>query len=1124
MKQLCATGTVGAAAIGLAFGRPQDPLASRPTSNKRKALARASIDVLQQASTDAPVTPSPRPQTRSATTSRLRKRSVNGQSSLPPSKRNDGRLAAVSIPNLRSSEGGKGFEAASLRNPRPSTSHDPMALNERGTSPNKSSWLRRLSTLSSSRNGSPVSTPRPGSPSVSYSNGSTAPMLRSSEDFGTTMLPRNKLVKRSSSQRVLTEKSLSSTLRRPATSHQRSATLQQQYFRDEASAYRSSVHSSLPLNEVLEDEQMGFDSSQVWYPYFEPRLVKAGKDGGTLKRHSTGVTKRYDLWKNVRPVVDDLPTLLDATHITPSFPEGMTDGLPRPPGAFRSFTPPASEKFDNSTLARSRTHDSPETDPKPRQSFSLSEMFPSPSPSTWKVLRTSSLKKQNSPRTNAPGRRITSAPQPSHVRRVTNSPGAADGFGNHTRIWSPEPIRRHTSDSHVKANGEIPSSPLPPLNRLSTFEIDLPGTAPSYPSSPQPTIPRTSPRPFSPPSPSISPPQEINMNRIRINRPSGAFSEDRTSTLWGSDFDNSRFTMSGDEDEADGRSDTVYDSTRTGATGSSHSGVRKPGIETIFDESPPPDEEEKISPALPKSSSTERGVPVASQTKSITDQERNGIIPVQATGSRQEVTNHLLQHDAENPASNPARFASPPAVASNTKMPQPTIGDVPIDDAKELRDSKKLTPAALQDPHGHGWASEGSSSDQSDIFNGSDSPPTWAINPYAERPSKDNIFEWSEQLPQTRDPQGSSTRPKTANGKQGISGRRGSSALHFRSQSVPMPQDNSGHRTQHTTAQLESWVLGGKGPSEEWDNDFDFDEPVDASPQEDAPLEPKRTSSSSGMLVPRSIMDRQATVHGQFGQVKELTLLVDELKRLRQLADAQGIVHGPSVELWKEAEGIINLATLDEEEQEFLPPRSPHSPGSDSDFFGDDSPSTYGKRKPNSNSLAPTRETPRESRMSSVDEVSSSQPPSRSSPDKTSSETPPKSSPRTESSVRAKFVVDNINQQRSFSSPSLAEAKAASRKEYFDTTSLRDLVTRAGVVTRALKEILRRAESSDNAPADPASPPAPPEDPPFSHMFHDPSRPEAPNTPSSSPRNPPSLEAGHVSSLTYAISPSYSLL
>ena len=62
---------------------------------------------------------------------------------------------------------------------------------------------------------------------------------------------------------------------------------------------------------------------------------------------------------------------------------------------------------------------------------------------------------------------------------------------------------------------------------------------------------------------------------------------DRGSTLLGSDNDNSRL-MSDDEDDIDARSETIYDSTRTGATGSSHSAIRMPPIDTIFDESPPP--------------------------------------------------------------------------------------------------------------------------------------------------------------------------------------------------------------------------------------------------------------------------------------------------------------------------------------------------------------------------------------------------------------------------------------------------------------------------------------------------------------------------------------------------------
>lgn len=344
---------------------------------------------------------------------------------------------------------------------------------------------------------------------------------------------------------------------------------------------------------------------------------------------------------------------------------------------------------------------------------------------------------------------------------------------------------------------------------------------------------------------------------------------------------------------------------------------------------------------------------------------------------------------------------------------------------------------------------------------------------------KANIFEWSEQSVADKESlHGSSPRPKTVHGvkvkenrSSRLSGRRGSSALHLRSQSVPVPPDGSGHRSHNSTSKLESWVLGNKGVSEDWDGDFDFEEPHRPSKHPASGIDGIRSSSSSGMLVPRAILERQASVHGQFGQVKELTLLVEELKRLRQQGSVQGIMQGQSAELWKEAEGIINLATLDDEEQEFLPPRSPLATGSDFDAFDEDSPSS--RRK----SIHP----PRDDRSAHADDSPSSQASPRSSP-----------RPRKESVAKAKSVLETIHQQRSEYDSTFIDAKSAQKN--FDTTSLRDLVTRAGVVTRALKEIVRRAENSS-----PATKPRPttPQDPVFSQIFQQP--PSSPSM-SKSPR------------------------
>jgi hypothetical protein len=355
-----------------------------------------------------------------------------------------------------------------------------------------------------------------------------------------------------------------------------------------------------------------------------------------------------------------------------------------------------------------------------------------------------------------------------------------------------------------------------------------------------------------------------------------------------------------------------------------------------------------------------------------------------------------------------------------------------------------------------------------------------------ERP-RSNVFDWSEpHVLVTEQAAGSSPRPMTAQAKTAqdrgsrSTSRRGTTSMHLRSQSVPLPPDNSNHRF-NNASKLDAWILGGKGVSEDWDNDFEFDEALEADHNGDARSGGTfRSLETSGVLVPPSIIEKQASVHGQFGQVKELTLLVEELRRLRHSATAYGILHGQASGLWKEAEGIIDLATLDDDEDDFFAPQSPASASFDFDAFDDDSASNRRRRS----SASPQ-----------VDAVNEASTPSRPSPagsrlDAISGR------PRKESIAKAKNVLENIHQHRKSLEP-VPDEQVSPKKLPFDTTSLRDLVTRAGVVTRALKEIVRRFENPDSTPQTPerhcaATPP----DPPFSHIF------QQPPSPSSSRKSP----------------------
>lgn len=84
-----------------------------------------------------------------------------------------------------------------------------------------------------------------------------------------------------------------------------------------------------------------------------------------------------------------------------------------------------------------------------------------------------------------------------------------------------------------------------------------------------------------PPSPSV-----LAQAGVRASRDSMAPSE-QASTLVGSSDNEVRAVGSADEVADDLRSETLYDSQRTGANRSVSGGARGPRIETIFDESPP---------------------------------------------------------------------------------------------------------------------------------------------------------------------------------------------------------------------------------------------------------------------------------------------------------------------------------------------------------------------------------------------------------------------------------------------------------------------------------------------------------------------------------------------------------
>lgn len=310
--------------------------------------------------------------------------------------------------------------------------------------------------------------------------------------------------------------------------------------------------------------------------------------------------------------------------------------------------------------------------------------------------------------------------------------------------------------------------------------------------------------------------------------------------------------------------------------------------------------------------------------------------------------------------------------------------------------------------------------------------------------SKASIFDWSEHQRLT-----AATRPKTVHGKQANGdrsrsvGRKGAPQLHFRSQSVPVNRENGVEDLPHA-AKFQTWRLGHKPVSEEWSDDFEFDDaaemPVNSPAIETTPHNFR--DSIRSVKIPQAIIDRQPSVHLQFGQVQEFMALVEELKRLRTRGAELDLLHGHAKHLWEDAENIISLATINDEETTVIV-SSPASSDPFLDVTADNLPIVY---KPQTRRLTTTG-------RRSVSTVATPSVTGRA---------------RGESLAQARHFLQAMHEVRNKtgSSPMSVEVHRQ-RKLPFDTQDLKDLVVRSGAITRALKDEVRRAEGVMISPQKP---------------------------------------------------------
>ncbi|KAF2856374.1 hypothetical protein T440DRAFT_107022 [Plenodomus tracheiphilus IPT5] len=1111
---LCATATVvGASAVGLSFGR-EAPFDSTHSSKRKTALAReltpAPMPTAVQTQTVATTTAS-------STSSHYAPIPISPTSRAPFSSRasQDGRSQRRIVRRKTSDD------AALQVPPRPSSMVYSYAPSDQGTTESESaarlptrrpSWMRRLSAISNSQHSSRNPSPAPLSPSLSYSNGSmafsndgsTAPMVGKRS---ASPLPPNKLVKRSSSVRVPRETpipgsvSLRPSFRRPATSHQRSATLQHHTALLEMTVEDPSIDAQL--------HSASTDSEVEYTQYFTAKVAT----GRTLaKRRGSNATANG--FRRVFPDDKHPPTLVLARSVSASaedMDESTSDDgdggdgdsvfFVSRPGTPMSITAVFATKAERSQSRPQPSAPAQASDDavRSRRSFSITDLLSSASGARRQRLANAHAP----PSTSASSwlsrgfsQRASSAPLLPTMRRRPNSAS----YGEARRdVTDPGLPTRNIATSAGPATPPPPPPPPPPATAARNGDDggSLSSLAPAAPDrrtsgGPQDSLAQlaviasaAAPANHTPPSPTLAQPG------VRPSRHSTAPSE-QASTLVGSSDNEIRGVGSGDEDDADFHSETLFDSLRTGATRSTSGGARGPRIETIFDESPPSKVRvTALRDLLPPGSFGEHTINGATGHQSIAEEEESISTPVRTVRPERSLQESpSCSRGLSAPLFPNSLSSSPPS------MPKPlSLGTLAWDPRAGDDDdsiSHTATPVSLsrQNPHL--------------LPTGPSSKPTTPHHLTADHPDRDarsSIFDWSEQqIADKTSGNHSPPRPRTVHGKKDADhrgsrsvGRRVPSGLHARSQSVPVVPDAAGKRNTVVTNKFGTWGVGSKGVTEDWNDDFDFSELAE-EPAAGAENTPK-IDNATVMVVPKSIQEQQNNVLANIGLLREWGLLIEELKEHRVRAVALDLVDGIHSGMWEEVDAMIDLADQEAEHENVARMSPPSSPGFDEDAF-DDAPNASpsngrGRRKSGSPhddlTKTPTQSAhPRRSILPSQHGLFSPQ--SSPVPPKSKFETPSKTEqntiitrPRKDSEAKARSVIEALQNKRKSIIDSVPNAPPtpSSKKVPFDTATLRRIVPYVSTLTRKVKDTIREAEGLYSSPhTSPMN-----EEPSFSKMF-----------------------------------------
>ncbi|KAI1323924.1 hypothetical protein F5Y16DRAFT_382607 [Xylariaceae sp. FL0255] len=965
----------------------------------------------------------------------------------------------------------------------------PIVEDSRDSLSSNGSWIRRLSIRPLSQHGSLRSSFGPDSPSIFSFGSSTAPIISHSRD-APPQLPPNKLVKRapgtsSGDSGFLTRRGsrrTQVTLRRPATSHQRSATLHHQIdpeslpplpkFSLEQQKRPRAKTLGVPHQQAAASDKTKVGDSR-WKSFWHARISFGITKNSPLRGsdgHNNPVTKRIN--------IEQEPTgqaylVAPATII---MNENKNTGQAAAPQQ-ESPTHPNTEHSPQSSDNYSGVIDvTPSKQPK----RSLSMQFGSPT--SW-ISKTGSIRLRKKGSDATTGKRNVSAPMSGDSQAVSTNDGnhnenASDGAevtqaeADLAAIFHPPDVKQDLS------------APNLPRSRISSFQLDLNRLASSSP----PVSPGRSEEAKIP----LATGSRVNSNGSRTR------TLERASTVGSSEYH--RGFMSGDDDDTDFKTDTPFDSFRTVAS-SRKKNLDNP-LESMFDDSPP-------STAIgnkPKRLSIQEILgPTFDGDNKILEEDESGSTPVRGTFEEFE-----------------ARFHAASIVDDGRPLQLSLNRNYPLD-------IDKNSQLSLDDDDDEAWAKEG----EMEIYNHL-SPPS-SMNsrrgsPYAraalggmngnsksdsrlsssERP-RSTVFDWTEPAAHDkREKNGLEHRPKTVHGKQEMDMRGGRSSNrktfvpnHVRSQSVPVVPDPN--ETAKSAPKFGTWGLGQKNVSEDWDDDFDFDEDQDFG----GTLETtgKKDDKRVSMIVPASIQATQPTVKAHSGQIRELSLLVNDLKRLCRLGREMDMVNGTSTKFWLEAEGIIALASPDEDtpESDDIKTLEEFDMGATGEQHleqGFGGSFLDGFESPSKRTSVDQPHRRRQSVFSLEDDifgtwdhadkgaVASNRP-----------HTPenPVSEPRSTSVARSVMESMRVRRSTSPDDEGMDEAEQHPKARFnFDTNSLKELVKRAGDLRDSLSEIIRRADHITQSPVRTPKHTRPDGSPAFTRVFDEP-------TTSPTRRNPPNL-------------------